>query len=340
MIGSGALAASPIVSGQGASWHHDVIVCLPEGVLLLDQAGHVATASPLAETMLRDIVPGLGPTDRLRPALHAARAGGGVHVEQGDIDDWLDAAGQAAPPELIVVTLSGRWLRLTARRLPQARTLVLIGDVTTVKLREAWLERARDRLAMECESLRRLARELAGANETAAARTQELESLAYVDPLTEALNRRRLIELARREIALARRHQRPLAVLLIDIDRFKRVNDTLGHSAGDEALRQVAEVCAGGLRSTDLLARWGGEEFAAILPQTDLEGAVRLAERLRERVAARAYGRGGRTLRLTVSVGTAALRAEDGGLDDLIERVDGALYAAKRDGRNRVERAT
>ncbi|MDB5102269.1 MAG: diguanylate cyclase, partial [Cyanobacteria bacterium RYN_339] len=134
----------------------------------------------------------------------------------------------------------------------------------------------------------------------------------------------------------ARRHQEALSMALVDIDHFKKVNDTYGHPVGDEVLRRVAAAIKAMSRTDDTVARYGGEELSLVLPQTDLEGAHVLAERIREAVAALQAGPGQRMPSVTVSVGVAQMEPGDESHAGLIERADRALYAAKRQGRNKV----
>jgi len=139
------------------------------------------------------------------------------------------------------------------------------------------------------------------------------------------------------ELARCRRFRRPLALLMLDIDRFKGINDAFGHPAGDEVLRRVARACEDLSRGSDVVARLGGEEFAVLLPESDLPGALAFAERLREdveRLEIQVPGRPG--IRCTVSVGVADFQGEDPGEEDLLRRADDALYRAKAEGRNRV----
>jgi diguanylate cyclase (GGDEF)-like protein len=126
---------------------------------------------------------------------------------------------------------------------------------------------------------------------------------------------------------------------MLDIDHFKRVNDSHGHPAGDQVLEQLVRVCLGALRQHDRLGRMGGEEFLVVLPDTDLEGGLQVAERLRACVAAARPVVDGVELQLSISLGVAQLRPTESGAASLVRRADAALYHAKDNGRNRVEAA-
>jgi len=164
----------------------------------------------------------------------------------------------------------------------------------------------------------------------------QVQKLATTDELTGLLNRRHFFELARAELSRAVRHGLPLSAMLLDVDRFKSVNDNYGHAAGDQVLRQVAAVCRETLRAEDVVGRYGGEEFAVLLPATALgEAAAGLGERLRAALEGTVVVLPGLELRVTASIGVAELR-EDEDLASLLNRADAALYAAKGGGRNRV----
>lgn len=161
---------------------------------------------------------------------------------------------------------------------------------------------------------------------------EQLEVLATTDALTGLWNRARFDEDMSRQISLSRRHGAPLAVIMLDIDHFKEVNDTYGHQAGDRTLQSLGGVLLGCVRKTDLVARWGGEEFIIALPVTDLAGAQVLAERVRLAVAAHRFPH---VAPITVSLGVTSLGPREE-IGSLIERVDTALYDAKTQGRDRV----
>jgi diguanylate cyclase (GGDEF)-like protein len=164
---------------------------------------------------------------------------------------------------------------------------------------------------------------------------QVVRKQALTDELTGLVNRRRFVEVLEGEITRAGRLKVPLSILFADLDDFKRLNDRFGHAAGDEALRTFAELLRAQLRGIDTAARMGGEEFAVLLPGTELEGAVVVAERIRLALAEQASSReqaGGTGL--TTSIGVVQYRTGTSG--DLLRRADAALYSAKEQGKNRV----
>jgi len=165
---------------------------------------------------------------------------------------------------------------------------------------------------------------------------EQLRILATVDDLTKLLNRREFLASFQSEFSRALRYERPLSVMMIDADDFKRINDQHGHSAGDEVLRAMAGRCQAIIRKTDILGRVGGEEFAAALTETDLSRALQTAERLRREVAEEPFDVGESRLRVTISVGVATRRSEDSHPGELLKLADRALYAAKAKGRNQV----
>lgn len=165
---------------------------------------------------------------------------------------------------------------------------------------------------------------------------RELERAARVDYLTDCYNRRAIEELGTRVMAAARRHGMSLAVLVIDLDHFKQINDELGHAAGDEALVRTVERIRDCLRAEDLLGRLGGEEFVVLMPNTDSASAVAAAERIRETFAALPLVLGDRHRPVTLSIGVAVLAPADRLFSQLLQRADRAMYAAKKAGRDLV----
>jgi diguanylate cyclase (GGDEF)-like protein len=176
-----------------------------------------------------------------------------------------------------------------------------------------------------------LARTLTGLHE-------QVEEQAVTDPLTQLGNRRRLVERLTQEVDRARRFDHELSMLVLDIDDFKEINDNLGHPQGDEVLRAIAETVHDTTRTIDVRARYGGDELALLLLETGPEGALILAERLRERIAAREVPRtaGRGTMRVTVSIGLATLPYAASGSEELLEAADQALLRGKRSGKNQV----
>ena len=165
-------------------------------------------------------------------------------------------------------------------------------------------------------------------------RNEELDRLASTDHLTGVYNRRVMGEELTRQVARAKRHGRPFAVVVLDVDHFKAVNDTHGHEAGDAVLVTLTRRVQTRLRAGDLIGRWGGEEFLVVAPEIGLDGAMTLAEDLRATVAAEPVEASGTTIDVTVSAGVATWADETEA--EIVGRADTALYEAKAAGRNRV----
>jgi two-component system, cell cycle response regulator len=168
-----------------------------------------------------------------------------------------------------------------------------------------------------------------------AALFREVERLSITDPLTGLHNRRHFSVAAQAEVQRATRYHRPLSAVMIDIDHFKRVNDTHGHPAGDRVLVEVAACCVRATRDVDIKARLGGEEFCLLLPETATAGACVVAERLRRTIAALRFESGEQSFAVTASFGIAERRSDEDA-DNQLRRADQALYDAKNTGRNRV----
>ena len=199
-------------------------------------------------------------------------------------------------------------------------TLLCLGALAVDRLRAR-----RKRFKLEQANI-----ELRSANRT-------LAELAAHDPLTGLYNRRYFYEMLGTEFERSRRHHRPLTVLMVDIDDFKRINDEHGHIQADCVLAELADVLREDLRQSDVVARYGGDEFALILPETEQQSGRLVAEKLRERVAGRPLVGAGVATHLTVSIGVAGLDQTLMSEDGLMRLTDEALYRAKAAGRNRVE---
>jgi diguanylate cyclase (GGDEF)-like protein len=165
---------------------------------------------------------------------------------------------------------------------------------------------------------------------------EEVKRLSTTDDLTGVANRRRLFEQGEIEYSRSRRYDHQLSVVMIDVDHFKRVNDTHGHAVGDEVLREIADRCRAGVRAIDSVGRYGGEEFAIILPESDLEAAEIVAERLRAAVERTPVVTADGPVPVTISGGFATLDEATASFEELIKEADRQLYRAKSEGRNRI----
>ncbi|WP_093454423.1 two-component regulator propeller domain-containing protein [Sphingomonas sp. YR710] len=198
--------------------------------------------------------------------------------------------------------------------------------IALVRWRTAWLRRRQAELE----------RQVADRTTDLRAANEQLAQLAITDPLTGCANRRHFMERAQELTALARRHGTPLSMAILDLDDFKRVNDEHGHPGGDAALIRAGHIITAHLRSTDLVGRIGGEEFALLIPHTTAPNAGRLAERLRAEIADGVVEVDGARIGITASIGVTQLRPDED-FDNLYIRTDAVLYTAKQAGRNRVE---
>lgn len=214
-----------------------------------------------------------------------------------------------------------------ATRVPPLRGSEL-GELTNT------INRMASALQGERENLERAVAERTKELQEANAR---LERLAVTDGLTGVFNHRRFQEQLQAELLRSERHRRPLAVLMIDVDFFKKVNDALGHPAGDELLRRLAEVLSADLRQTDFIARYGGEEFAVLLPETTKGEAVQVAERMRVAVEGKLNTAEAKwPVHISVSIGVATFPDDGKTGEQVVVAADQAMYVAKRQGRNRV----
>jgi diguanylate cyclase (GGDEF)-like protein len=202
---------------------------------------------------------------------------------------------------------------------------------------EEVLARVRTHLIIRAqqEALAKKNQELEKKNSLITEQAKKLEQLATKDHLTGLSNRRDFQDKTNREVERVKRNQKPFAMIMIDIDHFKQVNDTHGHDFGDKVLAAVGHGLEKMLRAQDIVARWGGEEFIALLPETDADGAQHVAEKIRKEIAAGRHHLEDISISITVTMGIAMFDGF-GSLEDCIKKADHALYVGKKEGRNRV----
>jgi two-component system, cell cycle response regulator len=252
------------------------------------------------------------------------------------------------------ICLLDRWLpdldgmeicrRIKAESRFDARQVVMLSGFADVTSKvEAFSHGADDYIAKPFQPMELLARinaarRVVEMQKQLLAMTRQLEELSIRDELTGVFNRRHFAATLERAFDQSLRYRRPLSVAIVDVDRFKSINDTLGHQAGDVVLAEVARRLASSIRSSDYVARYGGEEFVVVLPETPLTDAVSFGEKLRRTVASRPVRIEGRDVPVTISVGTASRpHSAFETSSQMIAAADRALYRAKHNGRNRVE---
>jgi len=185
-------------------------------------------------------------------------------------------------------------------------------------------------------SLRRGQAEISQAHEALIEKNRELHRLSITDGLTGLYNRKHMMDLFDMEFIRTQRYQIPFAVLIADLDHFKSINDTYGHLAGDAVLRRISDTLTQSVRACDHIGRYGGEEFLAILPNTGSDGAVDMAERIRQEISQVKFFNDGNAFSMTLSMGVAVCLDSDDSVEGIINRADDALYRAKANGRNQV----
>lgn len=277
---------------------------------------------------------------------HFAEAEDGLSAFKAILDD---------PPDLVICDLvmpgfdGLRFLGLKAsrRELDQIPVIILTAEDDRERKAELLERGASDYITKPFHDKELLARvrihtKLKRLQDELREKNNQLQTLSITDALTGLVNRRYLMTRLQEEVQRAERHATPLAVVMVDLDHFKRVNDTHGHAAGDRVLQNVASLLAESVRATDLVARFGGEELTLVLPHTGLIGALQLTETLRQKLAEQAHEVEGATLQQTVSMGLAAWEGQGPALsvEGLLKQADDALYRAKQGGRNRVEAAS
>ncbi len=241
-------------------------------------------------------------------------------------------AGMWVDPLILPITVLPAWYQTIWCEIAEVLGAALL-VYGAVQLRTSALRQRRVQLEREVAER---TQQLAISAETLRLANAELDRLAHHDPLTGLGNRRRFLHMADELIALARRHGRPCSVLMVDLDHFKRINDTHGHAAGDETLRAVARCLIGALREIDIVARFGGEEMAAFLPETDLADACLAAERFRQALETLEIHYENKVIQVTASIGVASWVETETAIEPALERADIALYRVKKGGRNGV----
>ncbi|MDH0099110.1 diguanylate cyclase [Pseudomonas sp. GD04158] len=298
---------------------HLLLEALLDPVLVIDPRGRVIEANPAA-LKLAGLQQGWQGTEL-----------GQWPVFGADLQRLLNEAGEGDQERPLTLTSAARYYEVRVRAIERATRhgptllghMLYVRDVTQRHLSELKLAEA---LALSEERLR-----------TISNLHEQLREQALCDPLTGLYNRRYLDEFFSRELARAQRENLPLALALIDLDHFKRLNDECGHLVGDDVLKAVAKHLLDNLRSTDAVFRIGGEEFLLILPGLDAQAAMARLEALRTQLSQVGQPTRIGTLPVTLSAGIAIWPAHGQGLDSLLQAADVALYRAKRDGRNRVE---
>ena len=295
-------AAGIIADTVAASTQRELLEALPAPLLVLDERGEIQYRSPSTNEYFGPQIVDR-PLAMLRNVISQSEtaARGMIHM---------------ALPEISVPDASGRIRHLTVavRRIVysgSAAHLLCLSDITYIRSIE--------------DQLRVL--------------NSELLRLASTDVLTGAHNRRHFTEAVTTQLHHLRRHRRPASIFILDLDHFKSLNDRYGHEIGDQALTQAATAIRGLLRGQDIFARIGGEEFAGYLPDTDIEAAIRAAERLRECIADIRLKVGPETATFTCSIGVTSIDSDGDTLESAMKRADAGLYAAKRDGRDRVRQS-
>ncbi len=321
----------------------DALDSMEEAVVVYDADGCLVTCNRSFLEMYNYSV------DQARPGVHFRELGeidirhGNVAIEDEKGHDYLERKAEyrrTLKGSFTVKLLDGRWIRRTDRAMPGGGFVSVHVDVT--QLKEAQEEMlAAQRIAEKHE------KQLEQLNETledqVIERTQELEvaisaakQQARTDPLTGLKNRRAFYENANSIHEAAKRYGNSYAAIMIDIDNFKSINDSQGHLVGDQVIKQIAEIIGEEIRVVDIAGRLGGDEFAILVPETSIQDATTLADRLLTKFTALSASDGDRELSVSASIGLANYSPADSDLESTLLRADQALYEAKATGRNRL----
>jgi len=247
-----------------------------------------------------------------------------IHPEDNDmvLKQWKDAAQkqEETSVECRVIQSTGEvvWVQLRSRFSFDDNEQITFGTLENIHEQKMAREKQKE-LIQELLELK-----------------QKLEDSAHTDPLTDLPNRRAWGKHLEYETARFKRSGKPFSILLTDLDHFKKINDTLGHDAGDQILIQIARLMKNLIRQQDIVCRWGGEEFIALLPETPLEGAKTLAERIRAKVESHSFTYLDQEIPVTLSIGLSSVTHSNQNVNDAVKSADDCLYKAKHLGRNRV----
>lgn len=289
---------------------------MSDGMLVLNEAGQIVDINPTAETLL-----GVHSTDIIgRPMMSALARWRSLidycnqDISQGEVA--VQGAGMTRCYDLRISPILDRSARLIGR-------LVLLRDITERKKMEEELRRGNEKLTEQLDEINNL--------------HSQLQEQVIRDPLTGLYNRRYLNDMLQHMIAYATRKRSPLSILMIDIDHFKNINDAYGHAAGDDVLISLSKILTANVRTSDMIYRYGGEEFLILMQDTSLETARQRAEMIRASVEKSSFTVDKKMVTMTVSIGVATFPADGRDLWEVIDAADNALYEAKANGRNRVE---
>ena len=316
---------------------------MEEAVVVYDANGCLVTCNRSFMEMYNYSV------DQARPGVHFRALGeidirhGNVAIEDEKGQDYLERKAEyrrTLKGSFTVKLQDGRWIRTTDRAMPGGGFVSVHVDVT--QLKEAQEEiRAAQQLAERHE--KQLQKLNATLEEQVVERTQELEvaisaaeQQARTDPLTGLKNRRAFFEVTKTIHESAKRYGNAYAAIMIDIDNFKVINDSLGHQVGDQVIKQVADIIAAEIRVVDVAGRLGGDEFAVVLPETSIQNSTILADRLLEAFSEITVRGDENELSVSASIGLANFSPADSDLESTLLRADQALYEAKSGGRNRL----
>ena len=282
----------------------DAVQALPDGFVLYDADDRLVLCNDRYKAIYAESAHAMVPGATFESIIRAGVQSGQYPEAVSQEDKWIAARlkrHRQSDISIEQVLPKDRWLKIEERRTRDGGYVGFRVDITQLKRQQ-----------------------------------RELARLAWTDGLTGVLNRRRFYDLANTELKRALRSGLPVSVVVIDIDHFKTINDTRGHSAGDAVLIELTRRWTAALRSHDILRRTGGEEFAALLPDTDLQGAHSVAERLRECTANEPVDYAGQKIAVTASAGIFQAPRDRADLDRCLSNADKALYQAKRSGRNQV----